>query len=72
MLRTPATIMSLGLMGLGLTLTPIAPAQAGPAVTLTETGTFSALIHRKRIVVGDEFCTANSAMMIPKTRAAVQ
>ena len=40
MLRTHATIMSLGLMGLGLTLTPMAPAQAGPAVTFTETGTF--------------------------------
>ena len=30
MLRTPATILFLALMGIGLTLTPIAPAQAEP------------------------------------------
>jgi hypothetical protein len=41
MLRTYATIMFLGLMGLGLALTPIAPALAGPAVTFTETQKFS-------------------------------
>ena len=41
MLRIKSTTVFLGLMGLGLALTPTAPAQAGPAVTFTETGTFS-------------------------------
>ncbi len=41
MLRTAAITMLLGLTGLGMTLTPITLAQAGPAVTFTESGTFS-------------------------------
>jgi hypothetical protein len=57
MLRTPATIMFLGLMGLGLTLTPIAPAQAGPVVTFTETGTFSESFSDDTVVCQTELYT---------------
>ena len=57
MLRTTATIMSLGLMGLCLTLTPIAPAQAGPVVTFTETGTFSQSFSDDTVVCQTELYT---------------
>ena len=55
MLRTPANILSLGLMGLGLTLTPIAPAQAaGPVVTFTAHDSFTESFSDESVICQTE------------------
>ena len=57
MLRTPASIISLGLMGLGLTLAPIAPAQAGSLVTFTDHESFTESFSDESVVCQTELYT---------------
>ena len=54
MLRTPASIISLGLMGLGLTLTPIAPAQAASIVTYTTHESFTESFSDESVICQTE------------------